>query len=101
MNEPMEPVFKDSLPYGRQAATDKWVPTRDGLIKRSGEWALILVGHYVGVQNLAGQIRKRRGVWAGHEWEATVRNTVSRTDAKVWVRHIKSLDTPNDEGDEL
>ncbi|WP_157253116.1 hypothetical protein [Nonomuraea typhae] len=100
MSAPMEPVFGDPPPPGAQAAQDKWMPTRDGLIKRSSEWALILVGHYVEVQNLATSIRKSRGAWTGHAWEATARNTLSRTDAKVWARHIKPLDTPNDEGDE-
>ncbi|MFD9950002.1 hypothetical protein ACFWYW_28470 [Nonomuraea sp. NPDC059023] len=98
MSEQMTPVFEDPPPLGVLADADQWTPTREALIARSGEWALILVGHYGDASKLVGRLRKSRGVWAGHEWEVAARNTLSKTDTKVYARHIKPLDS--DEGDE-
>lgn len=99
MSTPMEPEFMDPPPTGRSADSE-WATTIAALIERSGQWARIFVGDYKDANTLAGRIRKSRGGWAGHEWEVTARNTLSRTDATVYARHIKPLDTPNDEGDD-
>ena len=99
MTAPMKPVFTDPpLAFGGSSDVE-WAPTIAALIEKTGEWALIFVGDYKDANRLIGRIRKSRYAWAGHEWEVTARNTLSSTDAKVWARHIKPLDTPHDEGD--
>ncbi|MFF0864220.1 hypothetical protein ACFYUV_20850 [Nonomuraea sp. NPDC003560] len=101
MTEPMEPVFVDPPPAGNGSPdTSMWAATIAVLIENTSQWAKVFVGDYKDANRLVGQVRKSRGAWAGHEWEVTARNTLSSTDATVYIRHIKPLDTPNNERDE-
>lgn len=105
MTAPMEPVFEDPPPAGNGPRdTSMWAPTVAVLIRNTGRWMKVFVGDYKDANRLVGQIRNGRYAWAGHEWEATARNTLSSMDATVYARHIRPLDaatddTPNDEGD--
>jgi hypothetical protein len=98
----MEPEFVDPpLPGGNRRNDDKWAKTVSALVQRSGEWARIFAGDSGEAGSLAARIRKSRGAWEGHEWEATTRSAGRGREScvHVYARHIRPLDTSNDEGD--
>lgn len=97
---PMEPEFMDPPPAYARPQDEEWEAVRAALIENSGRWARILIGDYKVTGRLIGRVRKSRGGWAGHEWEVATRNNGTPSAIHVYARHIKPLDTPNDEGDE-
>ncbi|MFC3985492.1 hypothetical protein [Streptosporangium jomthongense] len=87
---PMEPVFQDPPPVRQRG--DEWQPTVDALIRRTGQWALIMdaPADQAGAGVLSGRIRERRGVWAGEHWEVATRTVRSGPEKRthVYARHL-------------
>jgi hypothetical protein len=98
----MTPEFMDPPAPGQPDS--EWQPTVDILKQRTGRWAVIFEDKDddgSAAAHLSGRIRRRRGVWAGEEWEVTVRKVgpLGIHGYRVFARHLSPEQVAGERGE--